>query len=484
MIFHPRQYQRKFLESMESGVKRACLVWHRRAGKDLTALAHLVKKAVKEVGVYYYVFPSLKQARKIIWDGRTGGETDNRKFLEYLIDKRWLWPNPQQGYNNTEMKIRLRHPNNPNKEGSLIQLVGTKGDEADSIVGTNPRGMIFSEYSLQSPIVWEVMSPILTENGGWAVFVYTPRGRNHGYHLFQSVQQLPGWFSSILTVEDTFRHNGKPVITQEDIEAERQSGKREEFIRREYYCSFEGAADGAVYKDELDFLYNDHRVVSDLYNSNYPVNLGWDIGRDMTAIVFAQEVDNSLNIIDYMQESNKSFEYFARLLNGRGQAMNYRYGGHTFPHDLKHKEYTSGESRYKKALALGLTPLTVSPKLSLDDGIDAVRRRFRTMSFDKRRTEKLLDCLASYENEVDDETMEIMSDRVGPKWATHGCDALRTYVTAKRLPNDQIISNLPKEVLNQYDPFAPRGDSNGSWDLERRPSDPFQEGLRQARFFD
>ena len=469
---------------MESGAKRACLVWHRRAGKDLTAFAYLVKKALTEVGIYYYIFPSLKQARKIIWDGRTGKETDGKKFIDFLIDKRYLWPNPQQGLNNTEMKIRLRDPNNPSKEGSLIQLVGTKGDEADSIVGTNPQGMILSEYSIQSPIVWEVMSPILTENGGWAVFVYTPRGRNHGYNLFQATQGLPGWYNSILTVEETRRNNGKPVVSVEDIEAERLTGKREAFIQREYYCSFEGAADGAVYQEEIDFLYRDNRVISDLYNSNYPVTLGWDIGRDMTAIVFSQEIDNSLNIIDYEQQPNKSFEYFARLLNGKAQAMNYRYAGHCFPHDLKNKEYNAGESRYKKALSLGLTPLTIAPKLSLDDGIDAVRRKFRVLSFDKRRTEKLRNCLASYENDTDEETMEIMSDRVGPKWATHGCDSLRTLITAKRIPSDQVITNLPKEVLSNYDPFAPRGDSQQRWDLERRPSDPFQAGLRQAAFFD
>lgn len=455
---------------MEGGCKRACLVWHRRAGKDTTSFAYLIKTALKEVGIYYYVFPSLKQGRKIIWDGKSGQETDNKKFLDLMIDPTWLWPNPDKGKNDTEMKIRLRHPDDPSKEGSIVQIVGTKGDEADSIVGTNPRGLLFSEYSLQSPIVWEVMSPILAENGGWAVFVYTPRGRNHGYTLFSLAQQNEDWFTSILTVRDTKRHDGSPVITEDYIDGERKMGKREEFIKREYYCSFEGAADGAVYGEELEFAYQEDRIVKQLYDRSLGITLAWDIGRDMTAVGFFQKQGQAVHLVDYLQDSNKSLEYFARMLNTKALQLGYRYEGHIFPPDIKVHDYVTGSSRYREAVKLGLIPIQVAPKLSLDDGIDAVRRNFKYLSIDEKRCEKAIHALSSYESEADEETMEIMANKVGPKWSTHACDMVRMYFTAPHRPSARELQGLNREVLSHYDPFTQGRDAGNSRDFQGSPS--------------
>ena len=72
--------------------------------------------------------------------------------------------------NVTEMKIKL-------KNGSLFQVVGT--DNIDSVVGTNPIVCVFSEYSLQDKRAWEFIRPILRENDGIAIFIYTPRGKTH-----------------------------------------------------------------------------------------------------------------------------------------------------------------------------------------------------------------------------------------------------------------------------------------------------------------
>jgi hypothetical protein len=58
---------------------------------------------------------------------------------------------------NDEMMIRL-------KCGSTIQVTGA--DQADSLVGSNPVGVVFSEYALTSPITWRFVEPILIVNGG------------------------------------------------------------------------------------------------------------------------------------------------------------------------------------------------------------------------------------------------------------------------------------------------------------------------------
>ena len=156
--FTPREYQKPLINAMATGIKRAVCVWHRRAGKDKTAINYTIKEMLKRVGIYYYFLPTYQQGKKVIWDGIDGsGFKTMDHFPKEIIKKK----------NEAEMKIEL-------KNGSLFQMVGT--DNYDAIRGTNPVGCVFSEYSFQDPQVWDLIRPILRENGGWAIFVYCVTG--------------------------------------------------------------------------------------------------------------------------------------------------------------------------------------------------------------------------------------------------------------------------------------------------------------------
>lgn len=229
--FDPRPYQLPFLEAWDRGVLRLVNVWHRRSGKDKTAFANLPKKMFERVGAYFYFAPTYKQGKKIIWQGM---DKDGMKFLDHIpleIIK---------NTNETEMRIELIN-------GAYVQIIGT--DDIDSIVGTNPVGCIFTEFSLQDPQAWNLIRPILAENGGWAVFIFTPRGMNHAWKVLQQAMADPiGWFYQILTVDDT------KVISQEVLDQERREMPQELF-EQEYYCKFiEGA--GSFFKRVDDNLWN------------------------------------------------------------------------------------------------------------------------------------------------------------------------------------------------------------------------------------
>jgi len=60
------------------------------------------------------------------------------------------------------------------------------------------------------------------------VFVYTPRGKNHGYKLWKAVHGRPGWFTSLQTVETTHRdaegEDGRTVVTPEMIQEDLDEG--------------------------------------------------------------------------------------------------------------------------------------------------------------------------------------------------------------------------------------------------------------------
>src|SRR5258708_5546794 len=206
--YKPRSYQRAFLDAMQER-KRAVLVWHRRAGKDKTTLNFTITKMLERVGLYYYFFPTYAQGKKILWDGiGKDGFAFMKHFPDEIVADR----------NETEMQIKLTN-------GSIFQIIGT--DKMDSIVGTNPIGCVFSEYALQNPKGWDLMRPVLRENGGWAVFVYTPRGKNHGHRLYDNVRKYPDrWYVSRLTIDDTYRdapgEDKLPVVTAQMIQEDRE----------------------------------------------------------------------------------------------------------------------------------------------------------------------------------------------------------------------------------------------------------------------
>ena len=102
----------------------------------------------------------------------------------------------------------------------------------NSIMGTNPVGCVFSEYSLQKPGGWDLVRPILADNGGWALFNSTPRGLNHLYEIYQMARREPDWFCELLTVDET------GAITVEQIDKERRAGMPESLVQQEFYCDF------------------------------------------------------------------------------------------------------------------------------------------------------------------------------------------------------------------------------------------------------
>lgn len=212
--FLPRRYQLNLLRALDKGIKRAVIVWNRRSGKDKTCFNYMVRAACERIGTYYYFLPTRVQAKKVIWDNI---DNDGFKMLDHIP------PELLKATNATELKVEL-------KNGSIIQLV--PADEfKKSGVGANPIGVVFSEYSITSPDAWMYVSPILAANGGWAIFNFTPRGKNHAWEILQKAKDNTNWFWEVLTVNDT------KVLSEEVLNEERKS-MPEALFQQEYYCEF------------------------------------------------------------------------------------------------------------------------------------------------------------------------------------------------------------------------------------------------------
>lgn len=394
----PRDYQMPLWGYLENGGRRAVVVWHRRAGKDSLSLNFTATQALQRVGVYWHMAPTQKQVRKIVWDNIDG---KGRRIINQVFP-----PEIRKSSNSQEMKIELLN-------GSIWQCVGS--DNYDSLVGANPVGVVFSEYSIADPKAWDYIRPILAENGGWALFIYTPRGRNHGARIFDMAKQNPGWFAQLLTVDDT------KAISLAAIDEERKAGMDDDQINQEFYCSFDSALPGAYYGKLLVLADKERRIGKVPYEPMVPVITAWDLGiGDSTAIWFCQQVGKEIRIIDYYENSGVGLDHYCKALAEKP----YTYYEHLLPHDANVSELGTGKRRIDTLRDMGLSKTRVLPQMSVDDGIHAARMMLPKCWFDEVKCGRGLDALRNYQKEYDDK-LQTFKDRPLHDWSSHAADAFR-----------------------------------------------------------
>ena len=397
-----RPHQSSFTRFLNEGGKRAVAVWHRRAGKDSASVNWTAVETHRKIANYWHMLPTAVQARHVIWD------SVNPATGVRVIDQ--AFPKPiRKSINNTEMKIEF-------KNGASWQCVGS--DNFDRLVGSNPYGVVMSEYSIADPRAWDFIRPILAENGGWALFIYTSRGKNHGYDLYQMAVNNPDWFAELLDIEHTFREDGSPVITQEMYQAEIDAGMDPQLALQEFYCSFDAGLFGAYYTDALKKC----KVGDYPWNPAKPVHTFWDLGlRDATAIWFGQEteVGGAINWVDYEEATNVSLAEWCKIIRDKP----YVYGIHSGPHDLRRREYSDKRSYQSIALEHGID-FEICPDIGLRAGIDSVKTFLPRCNFNRTTTSTGWDALSNYRREYNDK-LRVFMDRPLHDWASHGADAMR-----------------------------------------------------------
>jgi phage terminase large subunit len=368
------------------------------SGKDKTMINVITKEAYKRVGAYYYVFPTYTQGKKIIWEGMDRG---GMRFLEHIPEA------IRAGVNNTEMKIHL-------KNGSLIQIVGS--ENIDSLVGTNPVGVVYSEYSLQKQKAWDIIRPILAENNGWAWFAFTPRGQNHAYDLLQMAQENPEWVCEVLTVKDT------GAIPMHIIDQELASGMPQDLIDQEFFCSFLSSIPGAYFADQMRWLTDNNHIGIIPINSDLPLYTCWDIGYDDSMAIWTfKKVSGEYHMVDYYENSGKLLEHYLDYL----QVKTREYVAHMLPHDAA-AHRAAGKSFVDDMGDLGVTNVMVAPRPMLKEiAIEAARRLLPRCWFSAANCSKGIQALREYCAEYDEDKKV---KRMTPlrNWATHGADSFQT----------------------------------------------------------
>ena len=387
--YSPRPLQQRFHKEKKRWNYLLC---HRRFGKTVMTINQLIKDAMMctdERPRFAYIAPTYKMAKSIVWD--------------YL--KHYASVIPGTKFN--EAELRADFPN-----GSRVMLLG--GDNVDALRGIYLDGAVLDEYAQMRPSLFtEVIRPALSDRQGYAVFIGTPKGKNHFYDLYNQIKDEDNWYVNIHRASET------GYVSKEELDEAKKIMTADEYMQ-EFECSFDAAIKGAFYADDIQQLNAEQRVCKVSYDKNLKVNTYWDIGfRDDTAILFVQIYGQEIRIIDTYSNSGMTLADYHRVLVDKG----YNYGTHYFPWDAKIKPMSMGKSTLDIAKELGMK-VDLSPSVSVLEGINQARMMFQRCWFNEEQTRDLLNALSSYRREYDDKNQTFRANPLHD-WSSHYADAFR-----------------------------------------------------------
>ncbi len=440
----PRPYQMPSWAYLEAGGKRLIDVWHRRAGKDDLALRWTSVDAMQNPGNYWHMFPEYSHGRRALWEAVNPHTGKKRIDETFPLEIR-------KSTNETGMRIEL-------VSGSVWNIVGS--DNYDAYVGSPPRGIVFSEWALADPMAWGYAQPILEENGGWAIFPYTPRGNNHGKTLYDHALKTDGWHGEKLTADETGVFNGEQLVNiKSSLISIYGDTEGTALYNQEYNCSWEGCIPGAYYSKQMAEARQEGRITEVPWDRSVEVDTFWDLGLDdAMSIWFIQPVGKQYRVIDYYENTGYGLEHYAKILKEKG----YAYGNHYMPHDVEQRELSSGEiakSRREVAEGLGVKPIeTVKRARNMDVimnvHIPAVRMILPFCWFDEKKCSRGISALEGYRADYD-ESKKRLANRPAHTWESHASDAFRTFAIGytPRL-RDQIINTKDRNQAEAWDPMS------------------------------
>jgi hypothetical protein len=256
LFLHKRQ-----MEVYRSKHRFKVVVAGRRWGKTQLAKVSLIKFAGIPRRLIWYVAPSYRMAKQIMWP----------ELME-SIPKRWI-----AKINETNMTITLINK-------SVIELKGA--DNPDSLRGVGIHFLVLDEVQDINPDAWyKVLRPTLASTGGHVLFIGTPKSYNFLYDLYMFGQD-PKNFAEGIWESWQFPTMTSPFIPVAEIEAAKRDMNIKDF-NQEFNASFETMS-GRVYHA---FERKEH-IGKYPFNPKLDIWVGQDFNLDPMSSAILQLQDN------------------------------------------------------------------------------------------------------------------------------------------------------------------------------------------------
>ncbi len=388
----------------------AFMICHRRYGKTVAAVAELIIRALytkKKNAQYVYMAPFRDQAKKIAWVYLT--EMTRGISVEEKV---------------SELSVKL-----PN--GAKIFLMG--GDNPNAARGMFLDGAILDEYAQMRPDLLDaVIMPCLLDRQGWLLIIGTAYGRlNKFFEKYEEAQDNDQWFFADIKVTQS------GVIPDVEIERIRNSISEAKF-NQEFMNDFSAELVGTYYATLVSKIEKEGQLHQEsLYSPELPVNVAMDIGRgDSTVIVFWQERPDGLAVIDCYDNNGEQAEHYIDILVEKG----YDYETIYMPHDAKAKTFATKKSAMEQFIDADIGTIEITPRLSVEDGIEASRQVLPITHFDYRRdmAYTLVEALRVYRKKFD-EINQVFMKKPHHDYASDFADAFR-YMAVVANPKKKQLS--------------------------------------------
>ena len=261
-------------------------VMGRRAGKTFLAMHEMAKFARFPNKKIFYVAPTYKMCKQILWDD----------LKEKFIRCRWA-----AKINESELTIQLIN-------GSKIHL-----RSADS-GGQNLRGisidyLVMDECAMIDQKTWtEVLRPALSDRQGHAMFITTPMGRNWIYDLWQGAHTQHDWKPFSFT---TLEGGNVPLL---EIEAAREDLDERSF-KQEYEASFINYQ-GQIYYNWDPEIHLQRKPIDDM-KRNEILHVAMDFNIDPLVAAVCRINGDEIHVIDEVYINGSNTYEMAEELNRR-----------------------------------------------------------------------------------------------------------------------------------------------------------------------
>lgn len=343
-IPHPKQ-----LDVMKDGHRFKVTACGRRFGKTKMAVNLLIHYALKHPGNYWYVAPTLTQAKMIAWEML---KTDSPR--EAIVKQ-----------NENELWIKY-------VTGGMVRILGADNEQA--LRGVGLRGAILDEFADMKVHVWQtIIRPMLLESKGWCWFLGTPKGFNHFFEMFIKDKDQNKLYPEYRDIEGRFiepddnykswqfRSIDSPFIDPEEVkQAEKESSP--EFFRQEYLATFENFT-GLIFKE-----FKDHHIKSFEFDRRWNVFVGIDTGKFTAISLIGLDYDNKAYVFDELYVIDGIVEDIVKQLKVKLS----KYG--LFTADVQFIIDSASQVK-REYMAHGI--LTIDSEKDVLNGIDVIRGRLK-----------------------------------------------------------------------------------------------------------
>lgn len=377
----------------------------RRFGKTVLAVTKIIKIAAQKKNMrIFYICPTYRQAEMIAW----------RMLIEMIPSKLILKKN--------EVKLEITLVN-----GSEIALKGA--DNEDSLRGVGLDFVVMDEFADMKTNVWqEIVRPMLTDTLGKALFIGTPKGKNHFWELFIRGEKKEGGFSSWrCTTADN------PYIARSEIfDAEKQLSDR--FFKQEYLASFE---------DYTGLIWPEFTQDAIIEPFSLPTN--WEtigvidpaVTGTTASIQAAIDEDGKLFIFNEFYEQNKRANEVAESIRGRASTW---YGDPAG----KHKSVSRNGILFSLFDEYSDSGIHLIPAQNdVSGGINRVAQYFKSGKIKIfKHCKNLVHELERYHWSEERETALGIMEPKPYKALDHLCDCLRYLVMSREEPSKKFKEPL------------------------------------------